>query len=142
MGAGLPNPLGPLGGRARLGLAPLARLRVHEQVIESHVLELVREILESGVVIRPILVDSKTMVILDGHHRVEALRRLGRRLAPAVLVDYDDECVTVSSWRPGWRVTKELVRMAGLTGRLLPPRTSRHRVCFDIPHVNYPLEKL
>ncbi len=127
---------------SRLELVPLESLRIHEQVIEEHVKELMEDIASRGVLIRPILVDAKTMIILDGHHRVEALRRLGKKLVPAILVDYDSDCVTVSSWRDDWVVTKDLVRKAGLSGKPLPPKTSRHRVCFEIPDVNVPISKL
>ncbi len=111
-------------------------------VVEEKVYELSYVISVDGVLKYPILVDSKTMVILDGHHRVEALKLLGCSLVPAILVDYDDSCVSVSSWRPGVVVTKEMVRASGLLGLLMPPKTSRHRVCFEIPRVDVPLESL
>ena len=131
------------GCRAVIALVPIDSLRPHEQVIEEHVVELLEDIRSRGVLIRPILVDAKTLIVLDGHHRVEALRRLGARWVPAVLVDYDDDsCVRVGSWRPGWRVSKGLVRAAGLSGKLLPPRTSRHIVSFRIPEVNVSLALL
>ncbi len=133
---------GPSAALYRVELVPLDALRPHEMVIEERVRALAEDIARRRVLIRPILVDENTMVILDGHHRVEALRRLGARRVAALLVDYGSECVTVGSWRPGWRVTKEDVVRAGLSGRLLPPRTSRHRVCFQIPEVNVPLDQL
>jgi len=130
-------------GRVEFSLVPLDSLRAHEQVVEEHVEELLEDIRCRGILIRPILVDKNTMVILDGHHRVEALRKLGARYIPAILVDYrDDSIVTVGSWRPGVRVTKDMVVKAGLSGELLPPKTSRHRVSFLIDDVNAPLELL
>jgi hypothetical protein len=126
----------------RIGLVPIHLLKSHERVIEERVVKLMREISSRGAQLRPILVDYKTLIILDGHHRVEALKRLGAKLVSAALVDYDSDCVKVSSWRPEWRVTKELVRRSGLTGNLLPPRTSRHQVCFEIPEVIAPLSIL
>lgn len=86
--------------------------------------------------------DYKTLVILDGHHRVEALRILGLKRIPALLVDYDSDCVKVTSWRDGVIVTKSMVREYGLKGILMEPKTSRHMVCFEIPEVNIPLEVL
>ncbi|MEB3861039.1 MAG: ParB N-terminal domain-containing protein [Desulfurococcales archaeon] len=123
-------------------LLPLDSLRPHEEILEDRVERIMRELEEKGVQERPILVDAKTMIILDGHHRTEALRRLGARRIAAVLVDYDSDLVTVGSWRPEIRVTKDLVRHAGLTGRLLPPRTSRHRVNTKIPRADTSLEEL
>lgn len=127
----------------RIALIPLELLRPHEQVDRRYLKCLREVILRDGVLIKPLIVDARTLIILDGHHRYEILRSLGKRYAPAVLVDYDDDkLVTVSSWRPGWNVTKEMVRKAGLSGRLLPPRTSRHRLSFRVPCLNIPLDKL
>jgi len=126
----------------RLVLARLRLLRPHEMVREYRVVEVMESLLADGVQLKPILVDPKTAVILDGHHRVEALRRLGAVYAAALLVDYDDPCIRVESWREGFRVTKDRVRRAGLTGRLLPPKTSRHRPCFDVGEARVPLETL
>ena len=123
-------------------LVPLTSLRPHERIDESRLWEVLESIRSEGVLHYPVIVDSKTLVILDGHHRVESLRILGAKLIPALLVDYDDDCVTVGSWRPGVRVTKDMVRLHGLRGNLLPPKTSRHRLCFEVPRIDVPLDKL
>lgn len=123
-------------------LVPIERLRSHERIIEEHVKELVEQLLRDGELFYPVLIDKSTMIILDGHHRVEALRRLGARYVPAILIDYSSDVVEVDTWRDGWRVCKEDVIRAGLSGELLPPKTSRHIVCFDIPKVNTPLNVL
>lgn len=107
--------------------------------MEERVRGLSHAISADGVLKYPILADSKTMIVLDGHHRVKALKLLGCSLVPAILVDYDDSCVSVSSWKPGVIVTKEMVRASGLSGLLMPPKTSKHRVCFEIPRVDMPL---
>lgn len=123
-------------------LVLLTVLRPHEEYIEERVRFLQEDLERRRIQEKPILVDAKTMIILDGHHRVEALRRLGARRIAAVLVDYDSDLVTVGSWRPGYRVTKDLVRRAGLTGNLLPPRTSRHQVRAEMPRADVPLDML
>jgi len=82
-------------------------------------------------------------VVLDGQHRLAALKALGAKLVPAFLVNYRSPWVKVSSWRPGVRVSKEMVIEAGLSGRKLPPKTSRHVVeGVEVPEVNVPLEAL
>lgn len=126
----------------RIELVRIDELRAHEEIIEARLRRLKAEILADGVIKLPILVDEKTMVILDGHHRVRAAKELGLKLIPALLVDYDSDCVKVSSWRGDYCVTKELVRVCGLIGKLLPPRTSRHTVCFSVPQLDVPLEAL
>lgn len=130
--------------RAKLlvALVPLSVLKPHEAVIEDRVRELLEDIKWRGAVLKPVVADFKTMVILDGHHRVEALKRLGASYVPALLVDYDSDCVSVSSWRKGVAVSKEMVREAGLSGKLLPPKTSRHVLCFEVPEVRIGIEML
>ncbi|WP_243637203.1 ParB N-terminal domain-containing protein [Aeropyrum pernix] len=125
-----------------VGLASISSLKPHEEVEDDRLELLLEDIRRRRVVVKPILVDAKTLVILDGHHRFNALKILGARYAPAVLVDYDSPCVSVGSWREGVSVSKEEVRRRGVEGRLYPPRTSRHRVCFEIPDVNAGLEEL
>jgi len=117
-------------------------LRAHEQVIPGRVEELVYEIRRDGVLRVPILADARTLTILDGHHRTEALRRLGARWVPAVLVDYLDGPVTVESWKPGIKVSKREVLARAVQGRLYPPRTTRHRVLFDYPRIDLKISVL
>ena len=85
----------------KLSLEPVDRLHIHEEVIESALRRLVEEIRADRVVKHPVIVDEKTMVVLDGMHRVAALKELGCRLIPACLVDYDNPNILVSSWCRG-----------------------------------------
>ncbi len=127
----------------RITLLPLELLRPHEQVDKEYLECLKDVIVRDEVLIKPLIVDDKTFIILDGHHRYSILRDLCKKYAPVVLVDYDDDSlVKVSSWRPNVIVTKQMVRKAGLTGKLLPPKTSKHILSFKIPYVNVPLDKL
>ena len=123
-------------------LVPIESLRPHEKVMEEHVRELMNDIMRDGKLIYPIIVDRETMIILDGHHRVEALRRLGARYVPAILVNYRDNGIKVRSWKRNQVVSKEDVIKAGIEGKLLPPKTSRHITPFEIPEVNVPLHVL
>lgn len=106
----------------------LDSLRPHEEVIEDHFHQLVRQIAADGGIHTPILIDRKTGTILDGHHRVCVAKFLGFLTVPARLVDYvEDGSVTVESWAQGSSVSKEDVLLAARSGRLMPPKTSRHR---------------
>ncbi|RLE37318.1 transcriptional regulator [Candidatus Woesearchaeota archaeon] len=128
--------------KPRIAVIPLDKLKPHERVDERHLEYLAGIIIRDGIIIKPLLVDAKTMIILDGHHRYEVLKGLGKKYASVLLVYYDSDHVKVGSWRGDWNVSKDLVREAGLTGKLLPPKTSRHMLKFKIPDVNIPLDKL
>ena len=100
------------------------------------------EIERDGVLHDPIYVDLTTKVILDGHHRTEALRRLGYKRIPVVLVRYFSPDVRVESWRPGVKVTKREVIYRGLNGNKFPPKTSRHLFPRRITGLDVPLDVL
>jgi len=74
------------------------------------------------------------LVILDGHHRVEAVRALGARRIPAYIVDYFSDVVQLSTWPDAVVsvVTKEDVIRRGRTGDLFPPKTSRHTLTIEL----------
>ncbi|MEM4865225.1 MAG: ParB N-terminal domain-containing protein, partial [Acidilobaceae archaeon] len=75
----------------RVVLVPIELLRPHEETEREKVLELVSLLKSSGEIRSTVLIDVKTLIVLDGHHRVEALRLLGCSLVPALLVDYDSD---------------------------------------------------
>jgi hypothetical protein len=123
-------------------LVPIDQLHPHEEVEEENVAELVAEIERTGVFADPIWVARDSWVILNGHHRVEALRRLGAVRAAAWVLDYETDFVSVEPWRPGLPITKaEIVRRA-LEGLLFPPKTTRHRLRDDLPPHPTPLAEL
>lgn len=127
----------------KVELLPLSILRGHEGINHEHLYKLLKEILRDKVLRKPILVDVNTLIILDGHHRHAALQILEAEYIPAFLVDYKSDRIRVASWRKGWKVTKELVLRAGITGDKLPYKTSRHvLVGLEVPDVNIPLTKL
>lgn len=108
-------------------LVPIEWLRAHEEHIEERVQELVNQFTRYGCVDYAIVADANTGTVIDGHHRFEALRRLGARLVPAHLVDYADPKLTVKNWREDEPpVTKEEVVERARTGRLFPPKTTKH----------------
>jgi len=103
-------------------------LKQHEMIIECHLERLSLEIENDGCIKDPIIVDKNTMVILDGHHRYNALKRMGAKLCPVCLVDYKSKKIKVGCWRKGETVTKDQVINAGTSGNLFVPKTSKHEI--------------
>jgi L-serine kinase (ADP) len=114
----------------RFDVLEIQKLHGHEQIRPGLLAELRDLIRRDGYIRRPILVADRDFVILDGHHRVEALRALGCRRIPAYLVDYFSDIVQLTTWPDAIvsSVTKEEVLRRGRTGDLFPPKTSRHTV--------------
>ena len=73
-------------------------LKPHEEVIESSVRSLAKEISLQGEVRDPLMVDQRDHVVLDGMHRFSALVSLKCRFAPCCLIDYDSERIKIGSW--------------------------------------------
>jgi len=120
-------------------LVPVNALRQHEQILNENLMRVQRDLVRDGMIKDPIIVDQRTMVILDGHHRYNALKRMGYKYVPVHFVDYSSDHIAVAARRAGEHVTKAEVMRAGLTGDLMPAKTSRH-VLPDRPHgVNVPL---
>lgn len=123
-------------------LVPIAALKAHEEYEEENVLDLMEEIRGAGVFADPIWVARGSLVILNGHHRVEAARRLGLARVPAFVLDYESDVVSLEPWRPGLPITKaEVVDRAG-KGELFPPKTTRHRVRVELAAAPVPLAEL
>ena len=113
-----------------LELLDIDELRPHERTRPDLLNALIAEIKRDGKLKLPILVERSHHVILDGHHRHEALRALGCVRVPSYVVDYFSEEVGVTTWPDASvdHVTKEEVLERGRTGNLLPPKTTRHLV--------------
>jgi hypothetical protein len=118
---------GPSAERPAVSFVPADRLLSHEQVVEPKVAELVKVLRREGVVRLAIVADAQTLVVLDGHHRLTALRRLGAKRIPVLLVDYHRADIRVGTWREGEAApTKEEVLAQAKAGKLYPPKSTRH----------------
>jgi len=129
---------------ARFELLDIELLHCHEELRPELVDRVMREIKEDGYVKKPILVADKVYVILDGHHRFEALRRLGCRRVPAYVIDYFSDVVDLSLWPTAKekQVRKEDVVERGRAGLLYTPKTTRHTLKIQLPDVFTDLEDL
>ena len=124
---------------------PVEVLRPHEQVIQKKVDQLERMTIRWDAYTKPLLVDGATGTILDGHHRYEIARRLDLQCLPCVVVEYlDDDSITLLLWPNSDResISKDDVIQAGLSGDLMPPKTSRHLLSDDLPPISVPLSRL
>ncbi len=74
-------------------------LRPHEETILSKTNYVMENISRSRILRRPLIIDKNSFIIIDGHHRYEALVRLGVRKIPVILVDYiNDESISLDKW--------------------------------------------
>jgi uncharacterized protein (DUF1015 family) len=109
-------------------LVELDQLKPHEEVDPTYLELLEKEIEFDGMLKFAIAIDKNRNIILDGHHRVAALKKLGCTRIPAVFVDYNSSYIEVQSRKNDVLLTKEDVVRAGIGPKKLPPKTSRHMV--------------
>lgn len=82
----------------KLTIVEVDKLYIHEEIIPDMLRRLVESIRRDGVFRNPVIVDEKTLVVLDGMHRVAAAKELGLKYIPVCLVDYMNPSIGLYSW--------------------------------------------
>jgi hypothetical protein len=136
---------------SRIVIMPINDLRPHEKGSPLYLELLKQEILKDGVLKYPIIADKKTSIILDGMHRWLALKNLGYSLIPVMLVDvFQNKKIHIGKRRihryindSNEEIPIEKVISAGLSGKLMKPRSTRHFFPFSkFQQINCPLRLL
>lgn len=129
-----------------ISLVDINWLKEHEQVVsEERVQKLLKSTIEWDAYKMPLLVDSKSGAILDGHHRYAVGRAMGLSRLPAILVDYlNDETISVDVWPDCGLdcLSKEDVIEMSMSKDVFPPKTSKHDFVSSFTPVHVPLSKL
>jgi len=73
-------------------------LHLHEEVFPDLLNRIIQSIRRDGYVRDPIIVDRESLVVLDGTHRLAALKKMGCKWVPVCLVDYGNPAITVGCW--------------------------------------------
>ncbi|NPB00829.1 MAG: ParB N-terminal domain-containing protein [Crenarchaeota archaeon] len=113
--------------KIELKYVKISRLVPHEATIKSRVLEIAESIRNEGLK-EPIIVDSRTYMIIDGHHRVEAYKLLKIPKIPALLVDYLDDEIEVKRWFYVYRRRNEPIDIYYRNSTEIPTRIIRRIV--------------
>ena len=108
-------------------------------------------ILKTNIMNRPLIIDKKYKIVLDGSHRYAFLYSQGYKLAPVIEVDYENESIFVGNhlhhrflYDENKKITKKEVINRALNNKLYNPRTTRHFFPFrkiDMPTNLNKLEK-
>jgi hypothetical protein len=124
-------------------LVPVSRLRPHERIQPDRLRSVIESLQSSQQIETPLLLDEVSGTILDGHHRYHAAKKLGIPVLPCIVVSYETEDrVSLESWRAGEHITKRQVIQHGLSGKLLPPKSSRHTLNASVDFAPVPIAYL
>ncbi len=84
--------------RLRISMVPINDLRVHELTVPSQVRAVRDSVQAESILHDPCIVDEYTMLVLDGVHRVAALRELDCVRVPVCLVNYYEDSIRLGTW--------------------------------------------
>ncbi len=115
------------GLKLQIALEALKKIHIHEETIPEAVEGLAKKIDKEGVVKHPVIVDARTLVTLDGMHRVAALRKLGCKFLPVCLVDYRNRGIRVGCW---YRVVYGRTSAKKLLDTIKRPKMRMEKVSF------------
>jgi len=73
-------------------------LKPHEETVDDDLKRLVNALRNNPVLRHPIIADRRTGIVLDGTHRLAAVKQLRCNFIPSALVDYDDPQITIERW--------------------------------------------
>jgi len=118
---------------------PLEIIKSHEEHILERKNKLISYLNDNDYFVLPsIIIDANNLIILDGHHRVNILKELGVKEEYVLLVNYNSDSIITHETN---QITKSEIIQAGISGKLLPPKSSKH-VFIDLDKIKRPLVSL
>lgn len=98
-----------------LTILEIEDLLTHEETISKNLLLLKEAMLNIGQLVDPLIVDSKTKLVLDGNHRKKVLELIKCPRAACQMVDYGRPDIEVGTWCPVSEVVKyDALKKAGV----------------------------
>ena len=120
-------------------------LKTHEEIKSKKVVKLFEMTKKWGAQRKPVVIDSSSGVILDGHHRHAVAVQLNLEKIAVIKVDYlDDEKIKVESRNENipFNSSKSEVINMGLSEQNYPAKTTKHMYDFEVPDIWINLEEL
>lgn len=114
-------------------IIPTSQLKPVELIYPTHFFNIERLIFKDCAIKKPIIIDAKHKIVLDGSHRYAFLLKHGFKYAPVITVNYDDESIFVGNHLrhryqtdENFIVTKSEVVSRALNEQFFNARTTRH----------------
>lgn len=111
----------------------------HENIIPERKKNLQTYLENNDYFILPsIIVCSKTLMIIDGHHRFDIYKERNINEFPVLLVNYENKNIITHSENP---IDKEIIIKSAINKELLPPKSTKH-IIRDLKNRERPLISL
>ncbi|MDC9594782.1 ParB N-terminal domain-containing protein [Xenorhabdus sp. IM139775] len=107
-------------------LVNLKTLYPHEETDPVSLAILLDKINQEGQWTNPLIIDRYTRIIMDGHHRYNVAVILGFSVVPCYETSYSSKKVTVLDWKTGEPFCYKRIIDCVKSGRIFPPKTTRH----------------
>lgn len=130
--------------KRKIYLLDIKNLKNHEMVSTKRLKQIKDNLLTKGFIKNPVVVEKENHIILDGHHRVAALKQLGANKVPAFLVNYQSNNIQVTLRRKEFffKDIKKAVIDYCLKGKIFPSKTTRHLIKNRPKNINIKISKL
>ncbi|MEQ1966509.1 transcriptional regulator [Xenorhabdus nematophila] len=123
-------------------LVNLKKLHPHEEINPINLAILLEKIHREGQWRIPLIIDKDTGIIMDGHHRYHVAVISGFSVAPCYEMSYSSEKVMVFDWKTGHSFCYKRIIDCVKSGRLFPPKTTRHYFTETFDVVRIKLDEL
>jgi CTP:phosphocholine cytidylyltransferase-like protein len=118
---------------------PQLLLDIEEYIQERKDL-LKEKILKEAIWTKPIIIEKKHKLVLDGHHRFNIAKELNLSKIPVIEVDYAD--IEIWSLKKDQEVDKNLIISRAKKYNIYPNKTVKHKFDFKVPSCSYTLSEL
>ena len=109
---------------------PISTIIPHEEFNQEAVDQLTSRIKDTKSFTHPVLVDKKTGLLIDGHHRYNAMINLGAKSIPAYLINYSSPKLIAYKETPGNSVlSKKEILSRAIQNKLFPKKFTFHAFC-------------
>lgn len=112
----------------RVKLMPVNLLKPHEKISAARLKFVLDDIKTRRIIINPVVADRETYTLLDGHHRLAALKKIRAKKIPVYLVDYQKIKVILRRKRFISPQIKHEVLARSFFGKLFPVKTTKHLI--------------
>lgn len=122
----------------RIAIVDIDLLLLQEGVIPELLDQLTAQIESDECLNHPIIVDSESYLVLDGVHRVTALKKLKCTRIPACLVDYKNPAIQIFSWHrtiSGTNAIRQLITQVERIGGEVEKVNHIHKKAIGIPPI-------